>query len=181
MIFLDFEASGAVGGYPIEVGFCVVEADKSIRSAAKLIGWGEWLDDASRWDQQAEQIHHITRDELVAQGEPPVAVMRWLNDELAGMVAFCDSHMDKLWLDELSEVAGIAPAFGLEDVAIAFDGPEIFGVADDLEVERGCRKTHRAAQDAEFLAVRYLMSMRVEAGVHRVYRLDGEAVRRPIL
>jgi len=97
MIFLDFEASAAMGGFPIEVGFCVVEPDRTMRSAAKLIRHDEWLDDFSRWDWRAQEIHHIDRDQLIEAGEPPQEVMSWLNAELGGMVACCDSHMDGIW------------------------------------------------------------------------------------
>jgi hypothetical protein len=37
MVFIDFESSAAIGGHPIEVGFCRVNADRSLTSAGKLI------------------------------------------------------------------------------------------------------------------------------------------------
>lgn len=171
MIFLDFEASAGMGGYPIEVGFCVVEPDRTMRSAAKLIRYDEWLDDLPRWDWRAQEIHHIDREHLMEFGESPVSVMRWLNTELTGMVACCDSYMDKLWLKELADTAGIVPAFGLEDIAVAFDGPEIdeMGYQWALTVkDRVCPKTHRADRDSEHLATWYVLSLKLGAPVRQV-------------
>lgn len=180
MIFLDFEASAGMGGYPIEVGFCAVEGDKTLRSAAKLIRWDEWLDELQRWDWQAEQVHHISRENLMEMGESPRAVMRWLNDELAGMAAFADSPMDQLWLRELAEVAGITPAFRLGDIEEAFYGSEISPIAYEYACgvkDLVCPKAHRAARDAEHLANWYLLSVPHSCAVQRVY-LDGSPKRR---
>jgi hypothetical protein len=182
MIFLDFEASAAIGGYAIEVGFCMVDANREKRAMAKLIRHDEWLDEFQRWDSQAAQVHNIDRTSLLKYGEAPAAVMRWLNSELAGMVAIADSRMDTVWLRELAAVAGIPPAFGVvDDLAVAFVGPEIAFMADAFEVERVCPKVHRADRDAEHLATWYLMSILHGASVHRLYLAgDGSYERRQL-
>jgi len=182
MIFLDFEASAAMGGFPIEVGFCVIDADRRTRSAAKLIRHDEWLDDLARWDWQASQIHNIDRNSIMEYGVSPRAVMTWLNKELAGMVAVADSPMDGLWLQELAIAAGIAPAFGLtDDIPAVFSGPEIARAVALSEVNPVCPKTHRADRDAQHLAVRYLLSLADSAPVHRLYLAGPGLLREPLL
>ncbi|TAN58923.1 MAG: hypothetical protein EPN20_15725 [Magnetospirillum sp.] len=182
MIFLDFEASAGMGGYPIEVGYCVVGPDRALRSAAKLIRHDDWLDEFPRWDWRAEQIHHISRANIMELGEPPAVVMTWLNKELAGMVVVADSPMDEIWMRELVEIAGIPSGFRLiGDIRAAFDGPEVGQEAKEEDVDRVARKTHHAADDAEHLAVKYVMSLREGAQVHRLYRGDtGNIERRPL-
>jgi len=183
MIFMDFEASAGMGGFPIEVGFCIVNADKTMQAAAKLIRHDEWLDELQRWDWRAEQIHRIDRASLMEFGQSPKTVMRWLNDQLAGMVAFADSPMDKLWLDELAAVAGIVPAFGLEQIAGAFDGSEISAMAYEHGMDMKdtvCPKTHRADRDSENLATWYLLSLPHDAQVHRVFLAGAGTDRRAL-
>jgi hypothetical protein len=181
MIFLDFEASAAMGGYPIEVGFCIVDEKREMRAAAMLIRHDEWLDDFSRWDWQASQIHNIDRAHLMELGRSPREVMNWLNAELAGMVAVADSPYDSVWFRELVEAAGIKPSFGLvDDISVAFTGPEIPVEAMDEAADRVCRKTHRADRDAKHLAVRYIMSLGALAPVHRLHLTAGGYERRPL-
>lgn len=182
MIFLDFEASAAMGGYPIEVGFCIVDGRREMRSAALLIRHDAWLDDLSRWDWRAAQIHNIDRATIMEPGRSPRTVMTWLNEQLAGMVAVADSPYDTMWLRELEEAAGVKPTFGLvDDISMAFTGPEIAHEADDMEVDLVCPKPHRADQDSEHLAVKYLMSLAVMASVHRLYLVDGGYERRNLI
>lgn len=182
MIFLDFEASAGMGGYPIEVGFCMVNADRSMRSGAKLIRCDEWLDDPSRWDWRAEEIHRIARRNLTDFGESPRKAMTWLNAELAGMVAVADSPMDELWMRELAEMARIPAAFGLTcDIRKAFDGPEIACITSSEEAEKVAPKRHRAEPDAVNLATRYVLSLEPAAFVYRLHYVDGGGnERRPL-
>ncbi|MBF0356896.1 MAG: hypothetical protein HQL43_16845 [Alphaproteobacteria bacterium] len=180
MIFLDFEASGLTG-FPIEVGICGVDGDRGRWKASWLIRHDEWLGDLPRWDAQAEDIHHITRAELIKLGESPRSVMTWLNGELAGLVACVDSMHDHYWLKELAQAAGIVPLFKLESFEVAFAGREIFQVADEASVQKICLRTHRAADDAEFLAMRYLLSLYPGAPIHRLFLTpDGQIERLPL-
>ncbi len=110
MIFLDFEASAPMGGYPIEIGFCIVSETREMRTAAMLIRHDEWLDELQRWDWQASQIHKIDRAAIMEYGRSPRTVMNWLNEQLDGMVALADSPMDSLWFRELVEDSGVKPA-----------------------------------------------------------------------
>lgn len=179
MIFLDFEASG-IHGFPIQVGFCIVDASRQTRAAAKLIRNDEWLDDFHRWDWQAEEIHKISRANLMHLGASPAAVMQWLNGELAGTVACADSYLDQLWLRELADAAGIEPLFRVVEIQRAWDGPEIATLADEAEADKVQPSTHRADDDAAHHAARYLLSLVPGVPVHRLYLAGQEIERRPI-
>lgn len=186
MIFLDFEASGMYG-FPIEVGFCAVGADRSMRAEARMIRHDPWLDQVERWDTAAQDIHHIDRAALMALGQSPAVVMTWLNAELAGLVAVADSPCDKLWLAQLAEAAGVAPTFGLvDDMLPALRGPEISGAHGPVvawrHISRLFEKAHRADIDAEQLARWYLFMVSAGAQVHRLYRTAaGGYERRPLI
>lgn len=192
MIFLDFEASKGVGGFPIEVGFCFVEPDRSLRSASMLIRHDPWLDDLSMWDAQVEaDIHKISRAAVMEFGKSPSDVMTWLNAELDGMVACVDSGYDIGWMRQLAQTAEIAPTFGLSDIVAAFQDIHIDEVAYDKLARQlssplrygtkrrevrgeGLRpKTHRAADDAEHLASWYATCLQQGAAVRRLYLTAG--------
>jgi|GEM_PF-4505753 len=176
MIFLDFEASG-INGFPIQVGFCAVDAERTTRAAAKLIRYDEWLEDFPRWNWQAEQLHKISRSNLMELGESPAAVMAWLNGELAGMVACADSYLDQLWLRELADAAGIEPLFRVVEIQRAWEGPEIAALVDDAEADKVQPCTHRADDDAAHHAARYVLSLAPDAAVQRLM-LVGAEIRR---
>lgn len=179
MIFLDFEASG-IHGYPIQVGFCAVGANRQARAAAKLIRNDEWLDDFARWDWQAEQVHKISRANLMQLGESPAATMQWLNGELAGMVACADSYLDQLWMRELADAAGIEPLFRVVEIQQAWQGPEIATLVDEAAADAVRPCTHRADDDAAHHAARYLLSIAPDAPVHRLY-LAGQEIERRVI
>lgn len=156
MIFLDFEASAGMGGYPIEVGWCRITPDGSLTSAGKLIRNDEWLDEYQRWDWRAEQIHHISRSNIMEWGVLPAAVMAWLNENLAGCRVYADSPMDGIWLRELASAARIEPTFHLADfVSLLPNDPARLDVAV-AHAARDEPKTHRAEQDARHLAAYYV-------------------------
>lgn len=200
--FIDFEASAAIGGYPIEVGFCLVNADRSLSSGSKLIRCDEWLDEFQRWSWEAEQIHHISRANIIDLGEAPATVMAWLNASLNGLVVCADSPYDALWCRELADAAGIPMAFRIVDISAAFEGPEIdevkydrlarmvsspvaygreFGRGLDQLAQYGIMpKTHRAGEDAEHLASWYVASLLDRARVHRLHMV-GESYERTAL
>jgi hypothetical protein len=167
MIFLDFEASAGMGGYPIEVGWCRVNSDRSLTSAAKLIRHDEWLDEFQRWDWQAEQIHHISRLNIMEWGEPPAIVMAWLNEHLAGCQVCADSPMDGIWLRELASAAGIEPTFQLTDFAtLGLVTNQLIWEDGQAHADKVEPKSHRAEQDARYLATWYVGSRGMKLKPH---------------
>lgn len=160
MIFLDCEASSLVG-FPIEIGFARVLPDRSIVTDARLARHDEWLDEMQLWDWQAEQIHRITRANLMEFGRPVVEVARWLNGELAGRLVLIDSPKDQIWVDMLFTVAGMVRDFSFADVIDTVRaGDEVDREAfAKLIWDLGDRRPHRAAEDARLWAEAYAGSL----------------------
>ena len=108
---LDFEASGfGCESYPIEVGLALGGGERFctlIRPA----------DDWVHWDQQAENVHHITRNDLNAYGIAIADVCARLNQLLRGQTVYCDGWVvDKPWLNRLYEAAQVEPTFSLSPI-----------------------------------------------------------------
>jgi hypothetical protein len=100
-VFLDFEASSlGKQSYPIEVGWVFEdgrEGDCLIRPAP---GWTEW-------DPEAEAMHGISRETLLAQGTPHDVVCERLVQLFEGNVVYASSPpWDGKWLSMLLRAAG---------------------------------------------------------------------------
>jgi hypothetical protein len=101
-VFLDFEASSlSDDSFPIEVGWAFedgCEEEHLIRPAP------EWTD----WDPSAEAMHGLSREKLVAQGEPHEAVARRILDVLCGHTVYVNApSWDGKWLSVLLRAAGL--------------------------------------------------------------------------
>ncbi len=101
-IFLDFEASSLSGeSYPIEVGWAGEDGSEEahlIRPAP------EWTD----WDAAAEAIHKISREQLLAGGEPHDQVARRMLDALGEEDVYVTApSWDGAWLSRLLRAAGL--------------------------------------------------------------------------
>jgi hypothetical protein len=100
LAFIDFEASSlAERSYPIEVAWIFADGTYEshlIRPAAK------WID----WDPEAEAIHGLSREHLMAEGEPHEHVARRMVEALAGH-ELCASapSWDGKWLSALLRAA----------------------------------------------------------------------------
>ena len=150
---IDIEASGfGRNSYPIEVGYVLPDG----RARCMLIKpAGEW----THWDEAASQVHGITRATLMAHGKSPGEVARILNDDLAGMVAYCDGWAhDYAWLGALFEEAGTSPRFRLESVNRLLGDTQLSelddarqGALQELGLDR-----HRASNDARALQLALL-------------------------
>ena len=102
IVFLDFEASSlARYSYPIEVAWVFEDG----RSETHLIRPApQWTD----WDEQAEAIHHISRQCLMREGMAHDALARNMVSELSGhdLVATAPSW-DGKWMSALLRAAGL--------------------------------------------------------------------------
>jgi hypothetical protein len=160
-VFLDFEASSLrKNGFPIEVGW-VFEDDASenhlIRPAP---GWCEW-------DPQAEAIHGIPRDRLLAEGTPHDVVARRMVELLSPHALYASApSWDGKWLSLLLRSAGLPRhALRLRDtedaqfesaseiLCAAFPGedptPRILTIMAEVREEGESRPVrHRAVADA---------------------------------
>jgi len=93
---IDIEASGfGSTSYPIEVG---VVLDNDQKFCSLIMPSEDW----THWDDQAEQVHHISRSALHFYGKPVTMVADQLNESFAGMILYSDGWVvDKPWLTRL--------------------------------------------------------------------------------
>ncbi|HEY7545418.1 MAG TPA: hypothetical protein VID27_11070 [Blastocatellia bacterium] len=96
--FLDFEASSlAMESYPIEVAWSLEDGsiESHLISPASVVDWTDW-------DAEAEKVHGIPRDEIIAHGKPPAWVCQRMNEQLAGKTLYTDApRFDGRWLARL--------------------------------------------------------------------------------
>lgn len=186
--FLDVEASGHHdSSYPIEVGW----SDDALETDSFLIRpppeWG--TDD---WLGEAQDVHGITREQLMDEGVSLQEAVARLNDLLADKFVFSDAPgFDLAWLRRLYVSADRRIAFGLHDetAAVAFhlepkeeDIPALMKRYAEAFVlsEQIYPHTHRAAPDAMGMAATFRMTVdgdffREVAAHHAILVLRGGA------
>lgn len=138
--FIDLEASGiALDSYPIEV--------------AVVFPGGEYqtlIQPASYWDHwsyDAQDMHGLSREQLILEGTPPLAVAQEINCLFDGKTLCSDNPADCFWLDVLYEAAGIEATLEVKPIE-AFVGRE---AASEILKRLSVRKGHRALPDARNL------------------------------
>ncbi|MGO4386949.1 transcriptional regulator [Microvirga sp. 2YAF29] len=102
VVFLDFEASSLEKkSYPIEVAWvttCGHEESHLIKPAP------EWVD----WSDEAEAIHKIRRERLIAEGMPHDELARRMVDVLSDRALYASApSWDGQWLSKLLRAAGL--------------------------------------------------------------------------
>ena len=138
--FIDFEASGiAPDSYPIEVA--VVSSDTSFSSLIKPARY--W----THWSFDAQDMHGLSQDHLLEQGDPADVVARHMNQLFSGQVLCSDSPQDGFWLDVLYEAADLMPTFELKPLEVLV-GRE---AASDIYRLLPTTRRHRALHDATAL------------------------------
>lgn len=135
--FVDFEASGiAPDSYPIEIA--IVSTDSQYQSLIKPARYWE------HWSYDAQDMHGISREDLLEQGTDAHALAVELNDLFQGVDVCSDSPQDVFWLDTLYEAAGIEPSFNIKPLESFMSREEASQVARLMS----SRKAHRALPDA---------------------------------
>lgn len=145
---IDIEASGfGHCSYPIEVGYVLADGRARCMLVQPAPAW-------THWDQQAAQVHGITRETLCARGTPALEVAAQLNADLEGLTAYCDGWAhDYAWLAALFEEAGLSPRFKLESVNRLLGETELScldSARRQARAELGLTR-HRASNDARTL------------------------------
>jgi hypothetical protein len=153
---LDIEASGfGQDSYPIEVGFVLEDGESFCCLIRPAPGW-------THWDDEAEQIHHISKETVQVLGRDAREVARLLNERLRGLTLYCDGWAhDYVWLNVLFEAVDMAPSFKLDNLRRLLTEREAtdWAVAkQETSEEMGLRR-HRASSDAKVLQ-RTLMRLR---------------------
>lgn len=140
--FIDFEASGiAPDSYPIEVA--VVFPGSEYQALIQPAHYWE------HWSYDAQDMHVLTREQLILEGTPPLAVAQAMNALFDGKTLCSDNPADCFWLDVLYEAAGIDPTFEVKPLE-SFVGRE---AASEILRRLPVRKGHRALQDVQALKV----------------------------
>ncbi|MGX9764500.1 MULTISPECIES: 3'-5' exonuclease family protein [Pseudomonas] len=138
--FIDFEASGiAPDSYPIEVA--VVSNETVYSSLIKPARY--W----THWSFDAQDMHGLSQDHLLQEGDPPHTVAERMNQLFSGQVLCSDSPQDGFWLDVLFEAADQIPTFELKPLEV-FVGRE---AASDIYRLLPTTRHHRALHDATAL------------------------------
>lgn len=104
--FVDFVASGiAPDSYPIEIA--VVSAEFEYQALIRPVYY--W----THWSFDAQDMHGISREALLAGGLEPGVIAAQLNATFIGAKLCSDSPQDGFWLETLYDAAGIEPSFEL--------------------------------------------------------------------
>lgn len=100
-VFLDFEASSlAKAGYPIEIAWVFEDGTAETHLLRPLPAWTDW-------DPRAEAVHHISREQLLTEGEPVDAIVHLMLERLAGHALYASSpSWDGKWLSLLLRAGG---------------------------------------------------------------------------
>ena len=145
---IDLEASGfGRGSYPIEVGVALEDGTVHAMLITPANGW-------DHWDEKAEKIHGITREQLKKNGKPVREVAIFLNDLCGGQILYSDAwSFDSSWLGRLFDEAEIVQRFRLDTITRLLNEDELnrwSDVKDETGKVLGL-ELHRAANDVKLL------------------------------
>lgn len=83
LVFADIETSGLQYlSYPIEIGWAWVEGTHVEARSILIKPTQEWLSWKTSWNEEAEQLHGISREQLLTTGLEPSEACELLNREL---------------------------------------------------------------------------------------------------
>lgn len=147
-IIIDVEASGLGGGsYPIEVGLALPNGGRHCYLITPVRSW-------KHWDDEAEQVHGISRELLAAHGRPVQDVAWRLNELLRNRTAYSDAwSYDMAWLAKLYDAAKMRQNFRVADISELIDESQHGrwqAVKREVAEELGLQR-HRASGDARIL------------------------------
>lgn len=152
---IDVEASGfGADSYPIEVGVALEEGRRFCTLIMPQPGW-------THWDQNAEKVHHLSRDILQRKGRTIDEVTDHLNHLLGGKTLYSDGWVvDKPWLITLFQAAGKDMAFTVSPLELLLSEEQMAiwhhtkaKVIEDLKLTR-----HRASNDALIVQETYRLT-----------------------
>ncbi len=152
---LDIEASGfGAQSYPIEIGVAGTNGERFCRLIKPLPQW-------KHWDEKAEALHGISREQLALHGFDAREVCNELNAFLNGQQAYSDGWVvDNPWLIKLYSGAGVEMGFRLSALEYILSETQMENwhamkkhIQKQYDVDR-----HRASVDAEIIQQTFLQS-----------------------
>ncbi|GAA6166302.1 3'-5' exonuclease [Sessilibacter corallicola] len=142
---VDVEASGfGSDSYPIEIG---VVLNTGQRFSYLIKPFNDW----THWDDDAEALHGISREQLMTEGREPVEVAQELNAVLLGQTLYSDAWVvDKPWVDTLFNRAQIRRQFFVSPIEAITSEKQLedWSYAKKRLSEELGQKIHRALNDA---------------------------------
>ena len=153
---IDVEASGfGAQSYPVEVG--VIRAD-----GERFCSLIKPADDWHHWDEQAQQLHGISRDDLYTYGQAATEVCQKLNDFINTPTVYCDGWVvDYPWLIKLFDAAGVSMNFRVSSLDFLLKERQMDvwdKVKEELLAQFNDRR-HRASSDAELIQLTFMQSL----------------------
>lgn len=154
---IDIEASGfGPDGYPIEIGLAM-EADQRFCSLLHPVkGW-------TFWDKQAEKLHQVPHQVLMAYGRPIREVAKDLNRLVAGRTVYSDGWVvDQPWLSKLFHAAHVSQEFRISALELILTEGQMaiwHETKDRLTREMHFHR-HRASDDAQLIQETYVQTLR---------------------
>jgi hypothetical protein len=147
-VIIDIEASGfGKGSYPVEIGYFMPDGSSYCTLIRPEADW-------THWDDSAEAVHGITREQLAIYGKPAIDVCLALNRSLRGQRVYCDAWAyDFVWLGRLYDAVDLVPSFELKDLReLLEDCEQTLWHATRAVVELRLQlRRHRASGDARIL------------------------------
>lgn len=154
-VIMDLEASGfGAHSYPIEIGVALASGKTACYLICPRSDW-------AHWDPTSEEMHGLTRDQLLRFGKPVKEVAYSLNQLLAEQVVYSDAWgYDQSWLALLFDCAGVKQDFRLEALQSLFSERQFSlwnQTLDQVFVECEFQR-HRASNDARAIQLAFVRS-----------------------
>jgi hypothetical protein len=153
---IDVEASGfGPHGYPIEVGLAL-EPDHRYCTLIRP------ADDWDHWDDHAESVHQVCREDLIQHGRTVSDVALELNRLLQDKVVYSDAWgVDYPWIIKLYASAGISAAFRVSalEMILTERQLELWSDTRDVVISDLGLQRHRASNDARIIQETYVRTL----------------------
>lgn len=138
--YVDLEASGiAPGSYPVEIA--VVHPAGEYQSLIKPVRYWQ------HWSYDAQDMHQVSRDQLLAEGKTAVTVAQELNEIFSGQCLVSDAREDSYWVEALYDAAELNPTFTVATIEQMVGPEHAAAIYYQMPIKRG----HRALADASVL------------------------------
>ncbi len=150
---IDVEASGfGPFSYPIEVGLALGQDERYCTLIAPAEDW-------VHWDENAQNVHNITRDTLLQNGKPIKAVAEELNEILGTTTVYSDGWVvDKPWINTLFNMARIQRRFFVSplELILSEEQMQIWHETKKHILLETSSERHRASTDAFIIQQTYM-------------------------
>lgn len=156
---LDIEASGfGKGSYPIEIGVC---GDDGSTFSWLVLPEKDW----THWEDEAFQLHGITRERLFDEGSKASFIAEQLNELFEGQVLYSDGWgVDSAWLSLLYYSARKSMLFKLDTLPRVLSEFQLTQWESTKAAMRLKHQLthHRAAEDAKLVQLTFVETYKEE-------------------